>query len=85
MGDKYFISATYTRGRLEHRSAWGVGAIDETTSGPLELAKLVIKEYDDEADVDASTIHITAFNRVYCYDEPKQGFFSRMISKLKGS
>ena len=84
MGDNYFISVTYRRGRLEQRAVWGIGKIDETTTGPLELAKLLIKDSDEEADVDASTIHITAFNRVYCYDEPKQGFFSRIINKLKG-
>lgn len=84
MGDYYFISLTYSRGRLEQRSVWGVAEIDETTTGPLEMAKLVIKTADGESDMDASTIHITAFNRVYCYDEPKQGFFSRIFNKLKG-
>ena len=84
MGDKYFISATYSIGRLEQRFVWGVGEIDETTTDPMELAKLMIHAIDDVTDLDDSTIHITAFNRVYCYDEPKQGFFSRIINKLKG-
>ena len=84
MGDKYFISLTYSRGRLEQRAVWGVAEMDEATPGPLELAKLMIKTSDESAELDDSTIHITAFNRVYCYDEPKQGIFSRMSNKLKG-
>ena len=84
MGDYYFISFTYSEGMFENYTAWGIRDIDYPGTNPFDVAKSVIKSTNEHVDLNSVKIHITAFNRVYCYDEPKQGFFSRVFNKLKG-